>query len=257
MKTGFRFVVAAAVLAAACGGAQAQRAFHHVNSGSVASTPHAAQVVRLSPSRHNQIAGGVTATTLGGTTTGFDNFFGFGGGSAMTVQQLLNPAPGFGFDYTHLAAVNQNLDVRALIDPITQLRLRQAERLARETPFVSPIFFPAFDSGEPVVLEQPQQQQPPQVIIVQQPVAVQPAPLADAEERAPAVPQAPLPDAGEFILVLRSGSQISAVAFTQQDNRIVYITRQGVRRAVPLDQLDTAETVRINEERGTPLQLPL
>ncbi len=254
MKKGFRFVVGAAVLAVACGGAQAQRAFHHINSGSVASTPHAPQVVRLSPSRHNQITGGVTTTTFGGTASSFDNFF--GGGSAMTVQQLLNPAPGFGFDYTHLAAVNQNLDVRALIDPVTQLRLRQAERLARETPFISPIFFPAFDSGEPVVLEQPQQQ-PPQVIIVQQPVAIQPAPQADAEERALAAPQAPLPDAGEFILVMRSGSQISAIAFTQQDNRIVYITRQGVRRAVPLDQLDTAATVRINEERGTPLQFPL
>jgi hypothetical protein len=254
MKTGFRFVVGAAVLAAACGGAQAQRAFHHMNSGSVVSRPHAAPAMRLSPSRHNQITGGVSTTTFGGTTSSFDNFF--GGGSAMTVQQLLNPVPGFGFDFTHLAAVNQNLDVRALIDPVTQLRLRQAERLSRETPFISPIFFPAFDSGEPVVLEQPQQQ-PPQVIIVQQPVAIQPAPQAVAEERTPAAPQAPLPDIGEFILVLRSGSQISAIAFTQQDNRIVYITRQGVRRAVPLDQLDTAATVRINEERGTPLQFSL
>jgi hypothetical protein len=254
MKTSFRFVVGAAVLAAACGGAQAQRAFHHMNSGSVVSRPHAAPVARLSPSRHNQITGGVSTTTFGGTTSSFDNSF--GGGSAMTVQQLLNPVPGFGFDFTHLAAVNQNLDVRALIDPVTQLRLRQAERLSRETPFISPIFFPAFDSGEPVVLEQPQQQ-PPQVIIVQQPVAIQPAPQVVAEERTPAAPQAPLPDIGEFILVLRSGSQISAIAFTQQDNRIVYITRQGVRRAVPLDQLDTAATVRINEERGTPLQFSL
>jgi hypothetical protein len=66
-----------------------------------------------------------------------------------------------------------------------------------------------------------------------------------------------LPDEGEFTLILRSGQEIEAVAFTRVDDRIVYITLGGGRRTVALRELDVDATVRLNQERGTPLQIPL
>ena len=101
------------------------------------------------------------------------------------------------------------------------------------------------------------EQQPPQVIIVQQP---QP-PAGEATTEAPssaapaAVEQPPLPDVGQFVLVLHDGTQIRAVAFTRQSERIVYITTDGRRRSIAIGDLDKAATRRLNDERGTPLQL--
>jgi hypothetical protein len=51
--------------------------------------------------------------------------------------------------------------------------------------------------------------------------------------------------------------QIEAVAFTHMKDRIVYVTRDGSRRTIALSDLDGDATVRLNQERGTPLQLPL
>jgi hypothetical protein len=175
-------------------------------------------------------------------------------GFPLSVRDLLNPFPGFGFDFTHFAAVTRDLDVRALIDPVTQLRLAQAERLLRETP-VTPAVFPLFIPQMPVVLLE----QAPPVIIIQQPAPVvqtPPAPEAEAQPAAAPV-SAPVPDIGEFILVQRDGSQISAVAFSRQGDRIIYVTREGARRSLPLASLDGDATARANEEHGTFVQLHL
>lgn len=68
---------------------------------------------------------------------------------------------------------------------------------------------------------------------------------------------APIPDEGQFTLVLRDGSRIQAVAFTHTNGKIIYITTDGMRRSLADSQLNSDETVRVNQERGTPLQLPL
>jgi hypothetical protein len=180
------------------------------------------------------------------------------GDSGLTLQELLNPVPGLGFDYAHLAAINSNLGVQALIDPLTRMRLAQAERLLRESPAVTPVFFGGFgDSGsQPIEIQQPQ----PQIIVIQQP-APQSAPEVEAapapEPMAAVAPAESRPGADQFILVLRDGSQITAVAFSRQDSRIVYITPEGSRRSLAISGLDAAATVRVNEERGTSLQLPI
>jgi hypothetical protein len=196
----------------------------------------------------------VVTTTVNGTAS---NAVVVSGASPLSLQDLLNPVPGFGFDFTHLAAINRDLGVRALIDPVTQMQLALAERLLRETP-VTPGVFPVFGGGEtPVII--PQQQQP-QVIILQQPAPAAEsaaAPAAPQPTAAPEVASAPPPDVGEFILVERDGSQVLAVAFTRQDDRIVYVTRQGIRRSMGITELDPDATIRVNEERGTSLQLPL
>ncbi|MGB7022253.1 MAG: hypothetical protein WBD73_00500 [Candidatus Acidiferrales bacterium] len=173
-------------------------------------------------------------------------------GLQANLNQILNPVPGLGFDYSNLAAINHDLGVRALIDPITQQEVALSERLLQLTP-TAPISS-SFFAAEPVVMLE---QQPPQVIIVQQPLPL--AEQATAEARPAAVPAEvqppPLPDAGQFVLVLRDGTQIQAVAFTRQNDRIVYITTDGRRRSVAIGDLDTAATRRLNDERGTPLPL--
>jgi len=178
------------------------------------------------------------------------------GGSQIALGQLLNPVPGLGFDFSNLAVINRDLAVRAIIDPITQQELALTERLLQETP-AAPMSFPFFGSeSQPVVMmEQP----PPQVIFVQQP---QPVPQQATETSSPVASSSPaaeqplLPDIGEFILVLRNGTQIKAVAFTEQKDRIVYITKDGLRQSFAASDLDTVATQRLNEQRGTPLQLP-
>jgi hypothetical protein len=68
---------------------------------------------------------------------------------------------------------------------------------------------------------------------------------------------ASLPDEGQFTLVLTDGRWIEAVAFTHSNNTIVYITAAGSRYTMAANELDSDSTLRVNQERGTPLQSPL
>jgi hypothetical protein len=183
----------------------------------------------------------------------FDNgFF----GDPLTIQNLLNPVPNPGFSYDHLFALNQNLGLMAFIDPATQVRLAVAERVLRSTPFAGGGTFLIDGGGSyvvPMVNDQPQAQQP--IIIVQQPAQQAAAALA-AEQPAQEASE-PLPDDGEFTLVLRDGTHIEAAAFMHRGDSIVYITPSGNRRSLAAGDLDAGATVRVNQERGTPLQLPL
>jgi hypothetical protein len=84
------------------------------------------------------------------------------------------------------------------------------------------------------------------------------ADAANAPMPAPERQEAPpLPDVGSFTLVMRDGTQVDALAFTRAQDKIIYITPDGGRRTVSTSDIDTDSTARVNEERGTPLQLPL
>lgn len=174
-----------------------------------------------------------------------------------TIQDLFGfPVPGLGFDYANYGALNSTLGVRALIDPVTQQEIALALRLRGFG--VGTGYYPGYYlpyGGAPIVMETPsvaaapatdtapQQQQP---IIVVTP----PAPAQAAAE------QTPLQDPGEFVLVERDGRLLFAVAFTSADGRVVYVTKDGMRRSIPLSQIDVDATLRMNEERGTSVQLP-
>jgi hypothetical protein len=87
-----------------------------------------------------------------------------------------------------------------------------------------------------------------------------PAPSAreDSAASQSVVPEgASLPDEGQFTLVLNDGSRIDAVAFTRSNDTIVYITTDGGRRTIAANEVDSDSTLRVNQERGTPLQSPL
>ena len=183
-------------------------------------------------------------------------------GSGATLQQLLDPVPPPGFDYQYLSAIDSDLAVKAFIDPVTQLRLAAARRFLRGRGFGGGGYY-LLDGGgyyypddsdqaqEPA--QQPAPQQQPQVIVLQE----APAQNQSVAQAAPAAPEPPLPDVGQFVLVLRNGTRIQAVAFTQSNGYIVYITADGSRRTIAMADLDSDTTVRVNQERGTPLQFSL
>ena len=171
-----------------------------------------------------------------------------------TIQDLFGyPVPGLGFDYVQYGAVNGNLGIRALIDPVTQQEIALALKLRGFGVGSYPYYFSPF-AGAPIVLEtpsavaQPDAPAQPPIVVVAPPPA-QPAAPPVAEEQ-------PLPDPGEFVLVQRDGRLLFAVAFTSDAGRVVYITKEGLRRSIPLEQLDVEATLRMNEERGTSIQLP-
>jgi hypothetical protein len=191
------------------------------------------------------------------------NSFQAADGSFVSLQDLLNPVPGLGFDYHHLSVINSDLAIKAFIDPVTELKLAAARRSLRHAGFGGPgyliwdggAYYPVSDdspaaSDQPAPPDQAEQQQP-QVIVVQAPPAQQSSDPSSADE------EAPLADVGQFTLVLLNGRELQAVAFSHVHDEIVYITADGNRRTFPATDLNSDATVRINEERGTPLQLPL
>jgi hypothetical protein len=187
----------------------------------------------------------------------FDNDFAGGNASGLSLQQLLDPFPGLGFDYSYLAAIDSDLGIKAFIDPATELRLAAAERVLRDTRGFSTSGYYLLDGGGEYVVPAeaaPQQSPQPTVIVLQQPPAAQQSAAQPAPAPAPQ-PSAPLPDVSQFTLVLRSGAQIPVIALTRTNDRVVYITADGARHTIALGDIDSAATRRLNEDRGTPLQL--
>ncbi len=178
---------------------------------------------------------------------------------SATVSTLLDgsfPVPGFGFDYTHHAAVTRDLGIRAIIDPATQHQLALARAIRRETPI--------FPTVLPIVINTNVNQifitTPPPVVIVQQPAMVEiPVERVERQEavriEAPPTPQ-PVAELGELVLIRKDGRVFFAVAYSVVNGRLVYVTREGLRRSFPLAELDADATLQMNEERGTSLRLP-
>ena len=193
------------------------------------------------------------------TTDANSNAVVLGSVTASSAEALLIGAPGLGFDYTHLAAINRSLGVRALIDPVTQHRLALAREIRRETPVAMP-FLPWVPSVQVLIV------QSPPVVILQQPPATEELPgraertrYIEREpemEAAPTREYQPLRELEDLVLVRRDGQLIYAAAFSLQRDRILYITREGTLRSLPLAELDVDATLRRNEERGTILRLP-
>ena len=169
----------------------------------------------------------------------------------VSIDPFLFPAfpietfavPGLGFDFVHFAATHPGFRHPSFIRPLTP---------------IIPIGLPFF--AEPS----------PQIVIVQQPPMVIMQPSAPAEEDAEpartrrraapeesAAPAPPLRDVGDFVLVRRDGRLLLAVAFSTEGKQVNYVTREGIRRSVPLAELDLEATQRQNEERGTTLRLPV
>jgi hypothetical protein len=79
---------------------------------------------------------------------------------------------------------------------------------------------------------------------------------SDQAQGAESEPAVPLRDVGSFRLVTRGGYQLDAVAFTRSNDRLVYITPDGGRRTIAVRDLDLDSTQRLNQELGTPIEIP-
>jgi hypothetical protein len=80
---------------------------------------------------------------------------------------------------------------------------------------------------------------------------------APAAQQQQADEQEPLPDVGTLTLVLRDGARLNVVAFTMTQGQVIYITPEGLRLTISAEILDADATQRVNQEHGTPMQLPL
>jgi hypothetical protein len=160
--------------------------------------------------------------------------------------------------------ISCDLPVNSLIDPVTQLELAQSGRIGRNFRgsgasglyiFGGGYYVPAEpdqDQGAPNAAEQAEGQDDQRQPEEQQAEQNASEPGNYAEDASPSVR-----DEGQFTLVLNDGTQIQALAFSHSKDKIVYITPEGGRASVPFSDLDADATVRVNQERGTPLQLPL
>ena len=112
----------------------------------------------------------------------------------LTLQQLLDPVPPPGFDYQYLSAIDSDLAVKALIDPVTQWRVAEAERALRVGGGFAGSSFYLLDGGGYYLPEeseqadqsqppQPQPSQQPQIIVLQQAPPTQPGRPARAGGR--------------------------------------------------------------------------
>src|ERR1700741_5424885 len=277
MKMQSRFGLASAVLLVIPTFTQAQRAMG--NFRSAPSAPASAPVAHSTAVRAhtgNRINGARAARAA--SPAGMNAPADLVGSNGLSVQQILNPFPSYGFDFEHLAAIHKDDDIKALIDPATQAKLALAERRRRRRPKTGNGFI-FLDGGGAYVLpldpgadvnpdadgqdaqdqgqDQGQGQNQGAAQERAQQGSQQSGPAESNDARLAQEQSESLPDEGEFTLILRSGQEIEAVAFTRVNDRIVYITTGGGRRTVALREVDVDATVRLNQERGTPLQIPL
>lgn len=188
---------------------------------------------------------------------------GTGFGAPVDLEQLLNITPTNGFNWEHVNAINQDLPLKAIVDPVTRIEISQAEHLLRAGggQFTGAYivggggyyYMPAGTGEEqaapPTEEAQTEAQQQgetaqPRVIVLQQKAS-------ETQESTPPV----LSNEGNFTLILRNGQKIDAIAFTRVDGQIVYITPDGDRKTIDAGELDSAATMRVNQERGMALQL--
>jgi hypothetical protein len=112
------------------------------------------------------------------------------------------------------------------------------------------------DTGaqEQPVPEGPEQasNQPPDNGAEQQPAEQEPA--AAASSRAPSNNISE--SLAQFVFVQRDGTKLYAVAYSFLNDKLHYVTKEGVRRSVPVDSLDFDATQKFNEDLGNTINLP-
>ncbi len=64
------------------------------------------------------------------------------------------------------------------------------------------------------------------------------------------------PEQPEYVFVRQDGSLIFAVAYSLINDRLQYVTAEGLRRTIPLNTLDLGATQQFNEQRGVSIRLP-
>ena len=168
---------------------------------------------------------------------------------------LSEDVPGLGFDYSHVAAVHpQGTHGRG------RGRGRNGGFVGAYFPFYGgDYYWPIFpddteddqasaappEEAQPVDSGEPEPQQ----------IAENEAPVRPSHDYVPAKPAAPQ-DTDEYVFVRRDGTLFFAAAFAWENGTLRYITREGLRRTLSLDQLDLNATQQFNQQRGLNFHLP-
>jgi len=85
----------------------------------------------------------------------------------------------------------------------------------------------------------------------------EPAPQEPAYYPSPRTKSQPAPaQQQEYVFVKRDGTLIFAVAYSWINDRLQYVTEEGIRRTVLRNTLDLDATQQFNDQRGVPIQLP-
>ena len=158
------------------------------------------------------------------------------------------PVPGFGFDYTHFFAVHPEWGRHHFVSGVVV-------PFAGFGGFYLPM--PYYDYTEP----EPQETTAASNNVAPEPSQTSDQPAGAAEEPAPALQPrqpalTPLKAVSEYVFVKRDGTKVFAVAYSLTDDKLAYITKEGLRRTMSLDVLDFDATEKSNEERGNTVNLP-
>jgi len=156
-----------------------------------------------------------------------------------------NPVPGLGFDYPHFFAVHPNA----------------GRHFRRDSGFVIPFFDGGFYLPVPMYADQGPEGPPPADDVE---AANQPGPPPDQTSTRESdsslisrMRSEPLPpEQPEYVFVRQDGSLIFAVAYTVINDRLQYVTSEGIRRTIPLNTLDIGATQQFNDQRGVSIRLP-
>jgi hypothetical protein len=155
------------------------------------------------------------------------------------------PVPGFGFDYEHFFAVHPNW---GKFHPVSGVVIP-----GWGGGFYYPV--PYYTESTPQEGQEENTSAPAQ----QQESNVR-ASTPAAEETAPPTSRSysyvPAQPVEEYVFVKRDGTRIFAVAYSLAKDKLQYITKEGLRRTLPLDALDYDATMKSNEERGNTVNLP-
>jgi hypothetical protein len=274
MRTATTWAFATVLALGVCGVASAQ----HVPGPAPAAPAAPSAHVEFTNLNFHQGAGssGKTAThttTSGKTerthrsTQGSNSGRGSGGLGSVTANTSYGGYnyPLGAIDFGNSAA-DQDLAIKALIDPVTEAKVALAAREAgygRGTSFV-PVYWGAGGYYSPDSSAAPEEandatnepanndnKQQPQIIVLQ---PSQGGNNGAEAEPAPE-PQPKLADVSEFTLVFKDGKKTAAVAYTRQGDRIVYVTKDGTRHFVAVDSIDVDATQKVNEASGASFQL--
>jgi len=155
-----------------------------------------------------------------------------------------NPVPGLGFDYPHFFAVHPNAG---------------RHHFRHDSGFVIPFIDGGFYLPVPMSADQGTVAPQPE----DSEAANQPAPSEQNSARdndrnlRDRMRSEPLPpEQTEYVFVRQDGSLIFAVAYSLINDRLQYVTAEGLRRTIPLNTLDFAATQQFNEQRGVSIRLP-
>jgi hypothetical protein len=166
---------------------------------------------------------------------------------AAANRRPLNGVPGLGFDYEHLAAVHREALERRYRHGVVYPLFWGGYPYPYDSDYDNGTYAPSTADQYPGPAGEPGDQD----AYAQQPYET---PLPAVQEPANATPEREIEN---FSLVLKDGSQISAVAFTRQGDQVVYITNEGKRQYVAVAKIDADATTKLNEDRGTPLRFSL